>query len=249
MKSWKGLEFWYSCLEKSLNSVKVLEKYLISLLGLEKSLKFTILSTPDPIFCKIRLFCLGKFCSSSVWEPAKLIAKVKIFFVHEQYFCFFIEPFWTILKNQGDTADFKWQGWSNGGKNQNKKKISGHKINPPKNPMPNFQNLKISRKQNRFGCTLLAGICVGTTTNLQIVLNTPKIPAKLSHPKKSSDHPCHLKFRVPPLRQMKGLRVAYQPVALFCFVLFFFLRRMMTLHIASVKHFSFFQKILTTTLS
>ena len=88
--------------------------------------------------------------------------------------------------------------------------------------MPNFQSLKISRKQNRFGCTLLAGICVGTTTNLQIVLNTPKIPAKLSHPKKSSDHPCHLKFRVPPLRQMKGLRVAYQPVALFCFVLVFF---------------------------
>ena len=49
-----------------LNSVKVLEKYLISLLGLEKSLKFTILSTPDPNHCKIRLFCLGKFCSSSV---------------------------------------------------------------------------------------------------------------------------------------------------------------------------------------
>ena len=55
-----------SRLEKSLNSVKVLEKYLISLLGLEKSLKFTILSTPDPICCKIRLFYLGKFCSSSV---------------------------------------------------------------------------------------------------------------------------------------------------------------------------------------
>ena len=33
-----------SCLEKSLNSVKDLEKYLISLLGLEKSLKFTTLS-------------------------------------------------------------------------------------------------------------------------------------------------------------------------------------------------------------
>ena len=32
------------CLEKSFNSVKVLEKYLISLLGLEKSLKFTTLS-------------------------------------------------------------------------------------------------------------------------------------------------------------------------------------------------------------
>ena len=33
-----------SCLEKSLISVKVLEKYFISLLGLEKSLKFATLS-------------------------------------------------------------------------------------------------------------------------------------------------------------------------------------------------------------
>ena len=37
-------------LEKSLNSAKVLEKYSISLLGLEKSLKFTTLSTPDTSF-------------------------------------------------------------------------------------------------------------------------------------------------------------------------------------------------------
>ena len=52
-------------LEKSLNSVKVLEKYLISLLGLEKSLKFTALSTPTTLFGKIRLFCQGKFDSTS----------------------------------------------------------------------------------------------------------------------------------------------------------------------------------------
>ena len=43
VQSWKVLNF-RSCLEKSLNSVKVFEKYLISLLGLEKSLKFTTLS-------------------------------------------------------------------------------------------------------------------------------------------------------------------------------------------------------------
>ena len=55
-----------SRLEKSLNSVKVLEKNLGSLLGLEKSLKFTTLSTPDTIFRKTRLFCRGKFGSSSV---------------------------------------------------------------------------------------------------------------------------------------------------------------------------------------
>ena len=41
--------------------VKVLEKYLISLLGLEKSLKLTTLSIPDTIFCKISwFFLLGK---------------------------------------------------------------------------------------------------------------------------------------------------------------------------------------------
>ena len=53
-------------LEKSLNLVKDLEKYLISLLGLEKSLKFTTLSMPVTIFCKIRFFCRGKFGSSLV---------------------------------------------------------------------------------------------------------------------------------------------------------------------------------------
>ena len=54
-----------SRLEKSLNSVKVLEKYLISLLGLKKSLKFTTLFTPH-YFCEIRLSQRGEFASSSV---------------------------------------------------------------------------------------------------------------------------------------------------------------------------------------
>ena len=38
-----------SCLSKSLNSVNFLEKYLISLLGLEKFLKFA--TVPKNIFC------------------------------------------------------------------------------------------------------------------------------------------------------------------------------------------------------
>ena len=47
--------------EKLLKLVKVLEKYLISLLDLEKSLKLTTLSIPDTIFCKISwFFLLGK---------------------------------------------------------------------------------------------------------------------------------------------------------------------------------------------
>ena len=35
-------------------------------------------------------------------------------------------------------------------------KIPGPKISPPKKPMQNFGALKISKKQNKFGCTLLA---------------------------------------------------------------------------------------------
>ena len=143
--------------------------------------------------------------------------------MREQYFISVsllshFELFWKTR----DTLDFKWQGWSNGGRNQNQKKIPGPKINPPKNPMPNFQNLKISRKQNRFGWILYwLGYAQALPQIFRLFWIPQKIPAKLSHPKNSSDHPCHLKFRVPPLGQMKGLTVAYQPVALFCFVLFF----------------------------
>ena len=55
-----------SRLEKSLNSVQVLEKQLISLIGVEKYLKFTTLSTPDTLFCKMQLLSRGKCGSSSV---------------------------------------------------------------------------------------------------------------------------------------------------------------------------------------
>ena len=56
----KVLDFSNHC-KKLLKLVKVLEKYLISLLGLEKSLKFTTLSIPDTIFCKTSVFfLLGK---------------------------------------------------------------------------------------------------------------------------------------------------------------------------------------------
>ena len=78
--------------------------------------------------------------------------------------------------------------------------------------MPNFQAIKMSRgtTQPRYA---------GTITNLQIVLNTQKNPylnqaikiilakiflpkkipiAKILNPKKSFDHPCHLKSGVPP---------------------------------------------------
>ena len=76
----------------------------------------------------------------------------------------------------GGIPYFKWQGWSNGGKNKPPQEIPSAsnktpqnpwtKIQPPKNPTPNFQAIKISR----------SGRNTGTITNLQIVLNTPKYP-------------------------------------------------------------------------
>ena len=91
------------------------------------------------------------------------------------------------------------------------KKIPGPKFNPPKNPIPNFRAVKISRGSMRPGYA-------GTITNLQIVWNTQKNPflnqatqkstcqnfPSQKNPKienfilkKSFDHPCHLKSGVP----------------------------------------------------
>ena len=56
-------------LSKSLNLVKVLEKYLIPLL----------LCLCHTIFCEIRLFCQGNFGSSPVQKPVKLTGTVKTF--------------------------------------------------------------------------------------------------------------------------------------------------------------------------
>ena len=50
-----------SRLEKSFNLVKVLEKYLISLLCLQKSLKFSNLSTPDHFWRKLNDFAEENF--------------------------------------------------------------------------------------------------------------------------------------------------------------------------------------------
>ena len=60
-------------LEKSLNSAKVLEKYLISLLGLEKSLKLTTLSTSYTYFLQNQIIS-----SRKIW----LILSVKTYKTH-----------------------------------------------------------------------------------------------------------------------------------------------------------------------
>ena len=75
------------------------------------------------------------------------------------------------------TADFMWHGWSNGGKNQNQKKSLGLPTILKQIPGPKTkpQNLtKSIRKKNRHRATQLG--YTGTTTNLHIILNTPKNP-------------------------------------------------------------------------
>ena len=125
----------------------------------------------------------------------------------------------------GGIPDFKWQGWSNGAKNQNPEKSLGLSTNPKKSPdqkltpqishaeflsLENLQKEKpvwlyLNRRTTWLGYT-------GSTTNLQIVLNSQKNPclnqatqentcqiflskkipkSKISNPKKFLDHPCH----------------------------------------------------------
>ena len=73
------------------------------------------------------------------------------------------------------------------GFHQNPPKIVGSKINPQKNPMPNFLALKFPESKTSLVVFIHRTTCLGyagTTMNLQIVSNTQKIPSKSSHPKK-----------------------------------------------------------------
>ena len=76
-------------LEKSLNSVKVLEKYWISLLGNEKSLKFTRFLCQKPFSVRLYYFAEENlaypWCILYMSEPVKRTGDVKKNFVHERY--------------------------------------------------------------------------------------------------------------------------------------------------------------------
>ena len=114
----------------------------------------------------------------------------------------------------GVTPDVKWLGWSSGYKNQNPKKSVGLWTKPPKICGP-----KINPPAQKIPWGIFEPEYAGTTTNLQIVVNTQnnpylnqaiqKIPAKFSYPKKilelkiwnhkkSLDHPRHLRSWVLP---------------------------------------------------
>ena len=63
----------------------------MTLLGLEKSLKFNTLSMPDRVFCKIRFFAEEKLAHHlSGSELAKLTGNLRTFFLHEQICVLFL---------------------------------------------------------------------------------------------------------------------------------------------------------------
>ena len=113
------------------------------------------------------------------------------------------------------TPNFKWQGWSNGGKNQNPKKSLGLQTKPKQIPWPKFNPQKIPCQisSHKNFQKALSDITRKIET---LVLNTPKntcqnFPTKknpeienLTPPKKTFHHPCHLKSRVPPPPPLPG---------------------------------------------
>ena len=84
-----------------------------------------------------------------------------------------------LSRCQGGAPHFKWQGWLNGGNNQNPKKSLQIVLNSPKNPYLN-QAARINTCQN---------------------FPTPKNSRNLKFqtPQKSFDHPCRLKSGVTPM--------------------------------------------------
>ena len=114
--------------------------------------------------------------------------------------------FYVVVQSQGVSPDFKWREWQ-----IKTPKTPNPKVSPPKKSHAEFLTLKIFSKQNNFGCTLFAKPHCQDTWPLPQILDQAtqkstcqiflpkKIPeSKLSNPKKSCDHPCHLKSRVPP---------------------------------------------------
>ena len=136
------------------------------------------------------------------------------------------------------TQDFNRQGWSNGGKSQNPKTSLGLQTKRKKKSHAEFPNHKNFQKAETVAEQVWFYFIRRTTRpgvrrnyhDLQIVLNTPKksllnqvtpknacqnFPTpkkspnrKYETPKKSFDHPCHLKSGVPPLGFIASLSLS-----------------------------------------
>ena len=133
----------------------------------------------------------------------------------------------------GGTLDFKWQEWSNEGKNQNLKNSLDQKLTP-KNPMPNFWAIKIyyrnyvagicrsyHESSDCFECTKKSLLKSSYQKKKKIfakILQPPKIPKlKLSLPKTPLVIPVTWNLQYPPL----GVGLLFgtrNPVSLFYFL-------------------------------
>ena len=93
------------------------------------------------------------------------------------------------------TPDFRWRGWSNGGKSKKPKKISR-----TSNKTQNLWLCSIRRTTRPAGALLWVFRLFWTPPHkIPSQIKPPrKILARFSYPKKSFDHPCHLKSGVPP---------------------------------------------------
>ena len=100
-----------------------------------------------------------------------------------QVFSFFLPA----LLPRGGTLDFKWMGMIEWGLSTKPPKIPEPKIRLQKNPTPNFPALKVHRKQNNFGCTLMAELRSQDMQTTPRIFRLFWIPKKLllksSHPK------------------------------------------------------------------
>ena len=99
---------------------------------------------------------------------------------------------------------FKWQGWSNGGKSQNPKKYLDQNLIPKKShsDFPSHKNF-----QRNYVATIRQNYhkssdCFEYPKKSPLKLSYSKkyvlkfsYPNKISNPTKSCDHPCHLKSR------------------------------------------------------
>ena len=139
----------------------------------------------------------------------------------------FIRSVCTVVNAQGGYSGFQVTGMIEWIQKSRPKKISGPKIDPQKNPMPILWPLKVPERGNAItqrktleiehSCLFIHHTIWIYPFSHLILFNTPKksllkssypsqifvpkkIPeSKISNPKKSFDHPCHLKSRVPPL--------------------------------------------------
>ena len=128
------------------------------------------------------------------------------------------QEFWEKLCNRipggggGGTPDFKWQGWSNGGKKQNPKKsldqnltskqshtqFPSHKHFQRNYAAQIFRLFWITHKIPRLKLSHPQKIFLGSLIAKNENFPTQKSQnGKISNPPKSFNHPCHLKSGVP----------------------------------------------------